>query len=238
METEIKEKMDIIIVYDFDGTLIDNMPLHVILAGDCINKYFGLPFEKAKEEYLRTTGVPFDDQLKIIFPESEKEETREKCAKEYHSRKGKEVYEGAENFPDTIITIKKITEKASKKGVNLWQIITSGSERNILKNWISENQLEVNFQKVFGKEDGLKKDHFPKIRQSYTNAQIFFIGDSPGDMKVASQAGLNIYRIGFLGNYGQLKNEEIEKKSKLFFEKGADKLINKLSELVSIIFNQ
>lgn len=236
MAIKAKKEINIIVVFDFDGTLISNMPLHAKLAGDCINKYFGLPLEKAKEEYLRTTGVPFDEQLKIIFPESEKEETREKCAKEYHLRKGKEVYEGAENFPDTIITIKKITEKASEKEINIWQIITSGSERNILKNWISENQLEVNFQNIFGKEDGLKKDHFQKIRQSSPDAQIFFISDSPGDMKVASPVGLNIYKIGFLGNYGQLNKEEVEKKTQLFLKEGAQKVINRLSELTEIIY--
>jgi len=35
-----------------------------------INKYFSLSKKKARQEYLKTTGFPFDIQLKMIFPKS------------------------------------------------------------------------------------------------------------------------------------------------------------------------
>jgi beta-phosphoglucomutase-like phosphatase (HAD superfamily) len=58
-------------MWDFDGTLVDTMPSHTKLASEVINKHFGLPKEKAKQEYLKTTGSPFDIQLKMIFPKSD-----------------------------------------------------------------------------------------------------------------------------------------------------------------------
>lgn len=234
---ESKNNADIILVYDFDGTLVDNMSSHINLAKECIVKHFGIDEETAQEEYIRTTGVPFDEQLKIIFPGVEKEKLRKECAQEYHSRKDKEVYKNAKNFPDSIKNAKEIMKQAIENGLSILQIITSGSETKILEKWLLENQLAKEFKLVMGRESGLKKDHFIKIRQAYPEASVFFISDSPRDMEVASQQNFKIFKIGFLGDYGQLTKEEMKKKRQLFFDKGGQKVINKLSELSGILFS-
>ena len=75
-----------IILWDWDGTLADTMPAHADLAAKCIQKHFGINFQNAREEYLNTSGIPFDYQLKKIFPNTE-ESKIDSCAEEYHREK-------------------------------------------------------------------------------------------------------------------------------------------------------
>ena len=60
----------VVVMWDWDGTLVDTMPSQAKLASQVINKYFSLSKKKARQEYLKTTGFPFDIQLKMIFPKS------------------------------------------------------------------------------------------------------------------------------------------------------------------------
>ena len=89
----------VVLMNDFDGNLLDTMEAHGRLAADCIHEYFGMDKEKAETAYHSTTGVSFDEQLRILFPKAA-EEQRFECARKYHERKLKEVYEAAELFPE------------------------------------------------------------------------------------------------------------------------------------------
>ena len=59
-----------LVIFDLDGTLIESMEEYAELAADLIRQHYGWPAEKAKKEYLRTSGLPFRDQLEILFPGS------------------------------------------------------------------------------------------------------------------------------------------------------------------------
>ncbi len=168
-----------IVMWDWDGTLVDTMPMHADLAAMCIEKHFGMDFQSAREQYLNTTGIPFDHQLRIIFPEAEEEKVLF-CAGEYHKEKMTYVYENPKDFPETLKVIKKVE--------NI-QIISSSTEENIIKRWTHENGLEIT---VLGRESGSKRDHILKIKELFPESKIIFVSDSYGDMDLPVEIALGV----------------------------------------------
>ena len=54
---------------DLDGTLIDSMPTLADLATEVIEARYARRGVLARELYLATCGLPFDQQLEEIFPD-------------------------------------------------------------------------------------------------------------------------------------------------------------------------
>ena len=210
----------VVVMWDWDGTLVDTMPSHAKLASKVINKYFSLSKEKARQEYLKTTGFPFDIQLKMIFPKSN-EKKRKLCAKEYHTRKLKEVYKNFKNTPNAKNTIRQLYK------LKIPQVITSGTDENIVYEWIKREKIKE-ITKVIGKEGGVKFDHTKKIKKEFKNYSIIFVGDSLNDMKLPVD-----FKIGFISKR-DLKTKEGLKKYKEFIKK-ADIVIKNLKMLPLIV---
>ncbi|MBU0671132.1 HAD hydrolase-like protein [Patescibacteria group bacterium] len=66
MTLNIKDKR--IFIFDMDGTVVDTMGGYANLAGRLISERYDLDFVEAQEGYLQTSGVPFYQQLDILFP--------------------------------------------------------------------------------------------------------------------------------------------------------------------------
>lgn len=169
----VRQKTTVVILWDWDGTLVDTMPAHADLAANCINKHFQMNIPEARRRYLNTTGIPFDRQLEAIFPSATPAQ-REACAKEYHERKMTEVYGNPDNFPQTI----KILEKLSQK---VFQVISSSTEEEIIGKWVEKNGIKIPIP-ILGRESGSKKDHIEGMRKEIPNAVFVFVSDSSGDM--------------------------------------------------------
>jgi HAD superfamily hydrolase (TIGR01509 family) len=210
----------VVVMWDFDGTLVDTMPSHTRLASEVINKHFGLSKEKAKQEYLKTTGFPFDIQLKMIFPKSNGEK-RKLCAEEYHRRKLKEVYKNFKNTPNAKNTIHQLYK------LKIPQVITSGTDENIVYEWIKREKIK-GMTRVTGREEGVKFDHIKKIKKEFKNYSIIFVGDSLNDMKLPVD-----FKIGFISKRDLKTKEGLKKYKKL--RKKADIVIKNLKIVPSIV---
>ena len=56
-------------LFDFDGTLVDTMGGYADLAGGLIHEAFPeITAEKGRELYIRTSGIPFIQQMELIRP--------------------------------------------------------------------------------------------------------------------------------------------------------------------------
>ncbi|HEX5033568.1 MAG TPA: HAD hydrolase-like protein, partial [bacterium] len=55
-------------VFDFDGTLVDSMSGFADLAAELMAEQFGLDRETARQDYLRTSGLPFFQQMETLRP--------------------------------------------------------------------------------------------------------------------------------------------------------------------------
>lgn len=170
----VRPTSQVIVMWDWDGTLADTMPAHADLAAECINAHFGIDTPEAREKYLNTTGIPFDRQLEKIFPGATASQ-REACAKEYHERKMTYVYGNPKDFPEVARVIERL-----RKCPNIVQVISSSTEESIINAWVKKTKNHM--QMVLGRENESKSDHISLMKKQFPEAVIVFVSDSHGGM--------------------------------------------------------
>lgn len=181
------------VMFDADGSLVDTMGYHRMLAAGCILKYFGskrLTFDEALASYDSTSGVSFPEQLSSIFPGDAYSEKRHLCAGEYNARKADDVYSYAKVFPDVpegVMAVRKICAGTS---------VSTSTERDIISAVLLREGAGGYFDVFHGMDDGSKPMHIEKIRLSYNPKTLFFVGDSPTDMRLKEHGVVTIGRTG------------------------------------------
>jgi beta-phosphoglucomutase-like phosphatase (HAD superfamily) len=166
-----------IVMWDWDGTLVDTMGDHANLAGSLISRHFGVSPDFGKKKYLETTGKPFDVQLEMIFPDANTS-IREACARDYHTKKMDYVYGNPKDFPHSVETIETLVDVFP----DIVQFISSSTEEGLINKWANGRGVCDYFSGILGRESGSKEEHIAFVRASYPDAEIYFISDSPGDM--------------------------------------------------------
>ncbi|MCK5159742.1 MAG: hypothetical protein KAR08_11320, partial [Candidatus Heimdallarchaeota archaeon] len=58
-----------LVTLDFDGTTADTMPTLEEIAVKLMVKHYELETEDARAKYQITTGLPFEQQMELIFPD-------------------------------------------------------------------------------------------------------------------------------------------------------------------------
>ena len=178
------------IVFDLDGTLIDTMKYFGKVASQVMNKYYGVPIDEAKKLYFETSGVPFFQQLEIIFPGDSR---NEKAANEYEKRKLKFFF--SEHFSPELL---KILREIRKKFPDFIIAVSSNNFEHLVKEYMRKNNLDV-FDEVLGYRENFAKgkDHFKYLMDKYNlkGDEIVFIGDSWWDAKVAIDNGVKFIAL-------------------------------------------
>lgn len=57
-----------LLVFDLDGTLVPTMDDYADFAAKLMERHFGTPFAQARRDYFRTSGLPFEQQLRQLYP--------------------------------------------------------------------------------------------------------------------------------------------------------------------------
>ena len=73
-----------VVVFDFDGTVVDSMDSFADIAADVMPRYYSISGEEAKRLYLETSGIPFFQQLEQLFPNNE---NNDKAAHDFEETK-------------------------------------------------------------------------------------------------------------------------------------------------------
>ncbi|MHA2230190.1 MAG: HAD hydrolase-like protein, partial [Candidatus Thorarchaeota archaeon] len=92
------------IIFDFDGTLADSMPFLEKIGVQVMMKFYSVNKEEAIERYQSTTGLPYEHQIKLNFPDNPKNET---AIEEFEGFKIERIFE-QELFSDSEDTIKRL----------------------------------------------------------------------------------------------------------------------------------
>lgn len=190
------------IIYDFDGTLVDTMGGFGEIASLLINKYYGIPIDKAKKKYFITSGIPFFQQLEKIFPNND---MNSMVAEEYEEKK-------LDGFFSTHLPQKTINFlfHLKNKYTDLKLVVSSNNFQNLVENFITKNNIHI-FDLILGYKENFSKgkDHFNYVKKyfGFRNTELLFIGDSLLDAKRAIDN-----KIQFIAYSGTFNYEYWKKK--------------------------
>ena len=220
----LKQKYEAI-VFDLDGTLIDT----------------DIDFKDMKRAIVRQLG----DKFKIEFNTNQVYSARVTEILSYALNKVKDeekaqvihlVFEVAEKFEmpaarkaklrdNTIYVLKEL----KKKGIKLAVITNEG--KKVTDFLLNKFKITTYFDIIVTRDDvgALKPDPkgLLKIIESLKidKTKVLLIGDSPIDIETAKNAGIAAW--GILNGFG--KKDEL-------IEKGAERILNKIDELLDYIF--
>ncbi len=203
-------------IYDFDGTIIDSMDEFADIAAGVLNKYFDTPAEEARAQYIKTSGLPFHDQIEILHPNDLKNPI---AVNEYEETK-KKTYLSKKPFDDVAPAIGQLRKRGIKT------IISSNNFQNLVEELV--DRVDIKFDMVLGWKENFSKgkDHFEHVKKTYgcSEKEIVFIGDSLKDADRATGNG-----IEFIGRTGTFNRNDFQKHCK------NAKVIDSLIELEKII---
>jgi phosphoglycolate phosphatase-like HAD superfamily hydrolase len=204
------------VVLDFDGTVADTMSYLTELAGRLIHQRYGMPLEKAQRAYVDTTGLPFVQQMEIIFPGDRR---NAETVRLFEADK-RENMGDFDIFPEVRDTV------GAMRRAGLRVCVSSGNFRDLIVEFLKARGLEVDL--IMGFRPGFEKgrDHFEHAMRRFGSDApgVLFVGDSIKDGERALGAG-----IQFIGKTGLVTKEEFNKR----FPEAP--VISSLAELLHIL---
>jgi len=192
MESYIKNIK--LVVFDLDGTLIDSMSHHAAIASQLIHQYYGIELGLAKHEYYRTSGVPFRQQLEVLFPNNN---NNNKVAEAYEQQKMDFLqHHGFELSPAVYRALLQMQDKG------LLLAISTGNTPEALE--CSTERWHIQFDAALGYEgENFQKGptHINWLAEHFAVNlnEILFIGDSLDDYRLTKAAGVHFAPV--LGSF-------------------------------------
>ena len=177
------------VIFDFDGTLVDTMQSFADTAADVMQTRHGLQYAQARARYLETSGIPFFQQLEVIFPGHD---ANAAAAEEFERRKLDAFFE--ESFDDDV---RSTLSSLSASGVRV--AVSSNNFQHLIDRFVARES--VDFDMVLGCRDGFFKgrDHFEALFDAFslTADDLLFVGDSLMDAVRAAECS-----VRFVGRTG------------------------------------
>ena len=165
------------VIFDFDGTLADSMPFLQKIGVETMMKYYAVSVEEATERYVSTTGLPYEHQIKMNFPNDSRNDA---AIEEFEQLKINRIYE-QELFPDAEITVRTLL----KRGFDVF--VSSSTFQPTIEEYFRRQGILDLFKAVVGYRPGFEKgsDHFKYVSSQFgiDLADMVFVGDSLKDFE-------------------------------------------------------
>lgn len=174
-----------VLVFDLDGTLVPTMEDYADRAAELMAEAFGTPWADARRAYFATSGLPFERQLRQLYP----------------GRETDPVAERFEAWKDGYLS--GITLSATNAGLlEEWRsqgLLIAISSNNLetyvdrlAKDWPVDCAL--GYRPSQPGDTGFAKGeaHFLALEDRFGigRSQFLFTGDSPNDAHIAAAAGV------------------------------------------------
>lgn len=205
-------------VFDFDGTIVDTMPVYFGLSSEIMEREYGLSGEEFQAYSKLYTGMPTDVIFKGFLEIHHKPTDKIKDNLQYFF----EVV-NSRDFP-IIEGAREAIEDVYRKGFKLF--ISTGSETKKTEERLEKLDLLKYFSIVYGSSEIEKGpehiDDFAKASQvslEYFAKNSFLLGDGPGDMKLAKTCKMKALGVAhtFSSDY--------------LMQAGADRVFEKIKEV-------
>lgn len=182
-----------LIIFDLDGTLVDTMGGFADIAGDIVARTYRLPFEEARKKYLETSGVPFFQQLRILFPADPR---NAEAARIFEAEKVA-VFTRATISESTLETIHRLKDSGYRTA------ISSNNFHPLVREFVHRENVPVDV--ALGFRPGFSKGapHFDYLADYFRleKSEMLFVGDSLQDARIAQQNDISF--VGKLGTFGE-----------------------------------
>lgn len=209
------------VLFDFDGTLVDTMGEFADLAAELIAGAHGWTVAEGRAAYLRTSGIPFFQQLEVLFPGDPGNGALMDAFEGGKLR----FYEGKGLLPDVGPAVAAL----QARGVRA--IVSSNNYGPVVERFLATQAPA--FDLVLGFGDGLAKGepHFARALAAFglDRGELVFVGDSVRDAELAREAG-----VAFVGRRGTVAPEAFDAR----FGRGAFPLVDGLDELLPLVVDQ
>jgi len=205
-----------LITLDFDGTTADTMPTLEEIAIRLMVKFYKLKEDDARAKYRVTTGLPFVQQMDILFPSNP---NNQEVVAQFEKEKIESIFD-LPLFADAKSTINSLRDNG------FLVAISSSTTQPIIEKYCMQNELNVD--QILGYREGFEKgkDHFDFLMKQFklTANELVYVGDSLKDCERAQNN-----EILFIAKMGMFNREDFDKISK------SKIIIKDLEELVRII---
>ena len=163
------------VIFDFDGTLADSMPFLERIGVQVMMEHYPVSFQEATKRYRTTTGLPYEQQIKLNFP---KDEHNEAAISEFEKLKIDCIFD-QELFPDTETTLKAIRD------IGIDVFVSSSTFQPTIEEYFKKKGLAGIFVEILGYRPGFEKGahHFNHVKSKYGISlnEVVFVGDSLKD---------------------------------------------------------
>ena len=129
-----------LICFDFDGTIADTMPWLEQNAVKLFIDYYKIDKEKAVHDYRMTTGLPFEHQVEMIFPENP---LNTEVIESFEKRKMERMHE-QELFPETKEVLSKL------KDLGFLIAVSSSTIKPIIEEYTTDKSIRQYLDDVVG----------------------------------------------------------------------------------------
>ena len=206
-------------MFDLDGTLIDTMFSFADLAAEIMAARHGDIAEVARADYLRTSGVPFRQQLELIHPDHSQNDP---ASDEFEDRK-RSICTRASIDDDTLRALWALRAR----GVHV--VLSSNTAQHFVDELVARGDFEFDLAIGFDPDAGMAKGE-PHVRRTVRHlgvarSSIVFVGDSLRDGELAAETG-----IRFVGRTGTFAAADFERR----FD--GVRTIDSIAELAPVIF--
>jgi len=182
-----------VLLCDLDGTLIDTMPTLAILATEVIHDVYGMDRALAHEMYISTCGLPFIQQLGVIFPGDSRNQSAsdrfesEKPARCNHTRMAPDTREALALF--------------RSHGVRV--VVSSNNGQENVEAFASFSNFEFDGLLGFGNGQCKGRPHVETacVRFGVPESRLLFVGDSLHDGEIAKRESLSF--VGVAGTFSR-----------------------------------
>jgi phosphoglycolate phosphatase len=188
------------IVFDFDGTIANTMPVLESIAVELLQENYGLGEEFARLGYISTTGLPFCQQIDLLFPNHARNQS---VVDTFERRKLESIFEQP-LFEDTIETLDNL------RGRGYYIAVSSSTIQSTIEEYCKRvniaNRLDLILGFALGFEKG--KAHIARACEvlGVTSETILYVGDSLKDADRAIES-----QVAFIGRTGMFSREDFVK---------------------------
>ena len=212
-----------VFLVDWDGTLVDSLPIKISNAGELFQRRLGVDSAKVEASYSRHSGVPRRDLFDLIATDCRGEPLSdpefESLSAEFTATNRTEIAARAKLRPGS-------TEALAKLGNNGRRVfISTASAQDEIDHLADAFGVARYCTEVMGSRPGFSKGpiHAGHVRTEYgvTADEMMGIGDDLQDIRLFREAGITA-----VGITGTRTKSELE-------DAGADLVIDNLGEIAA-----